>query len=149
MKLSSREDIEAPIETVYKTVTDFDRFERQLLRRGVDITCGEKTPTTEVGAKWKARFVWRGRTHDVDAEMITIDPASGFSIESRSGGIVCMGVIDLVALSTKRTRLFASIDLRPTTLSSRLFIQSMKLAKGTLNKKFKTGVADFAARIQD
>jgi uncharacterized protein YndB with AHSA1/START domain len=148
MKFSSREDIEAPIETVYETVTDFDRFERQLLRRGVDITRDDSTSATEVGARWQAKFAWRGRTHDVDAEMVTIDPNTGFSIESRAGGIICMGVIDLVALSRTRTRLFASIDLRPTTLSSRLFIQSMKLAKGSLNRKFKTGVAELAARIQ-
>ncbi|CAN0606010.1 unnamed protein product [Ectocarpus sp. 12 AP-2014] len=80
--------------------------------------------------------------------MITIDPDTGFSIESRSGGVVCMGVIDLVALSTSRTRMFASLDLRPTTLSSRLLIQSMRLAKGSLSKKFKARVADFASRIE-
>lgn len=148
MKFSSREDIEAPIETVYQTVTDFDRFERQLLRRGVDITRDDSTPQTDVGAKWQAQFAWRGRTHNVDAEMITIDPDTGFSIESRSGGVVCIGVIDLVALSTSRTRMFASLDLRPTTLSSRLLIQSMRLAKGSLSKKFKARVADFASRIE-
>ena len=147
MKFSSREDIEAPIETVYESVTDFDRFERQLLRRGVDVTRDDSTPATQVGAKWQAQFVWRGRSHLVDAEMVTVDPDTGFSIESRSGGVVCMGIIDLVALSKTRTRLFASIDLRPTTLSSRLFIQSMKLAKGSLNRKFKSGVAELAARI--
>ena len=149
MKFSSREDIEAPIQTVYETVTDFDRFERQLLRRGVDITRDDTIPATEVGANWQAQFQWRGRSHGVEAEIVTIDPNVGYSIESRSGGIVCMGVIDLVALSTTRTRLFASLDLKPTTLSSRIFIQSMRLGKGTLNKKFKARVADLASRIGD
>ena len=148
MKFSSREDIEAPIRTVYQTVSDFDRFERQLLRRGVEIARDESVEAAEVGAKWQAKFSWRGRTHLVDAEMIAVDPDSGYSIESRSGGVVCMGVVDLVALSTTRTRLFASLDLRPTTLSSRLLIQSMKLGKGTLNKKFKARVAEFASRIE-
>ncbi|MEO9824674.1 MAG: SRPBCC family protein [Paracoccaceae bacterium] len=148
MKFSSREDIEAPIGAVYDTVTDFDRFERQLLRRGVEIARDESCAPTEVGARWQAKFAWRGRSHLVDAEMIAIDPDTGFSIESKSGGVICMGVVDLVPLSTKRTRLFASLDLRPTTLSSRLFIQSMKLAKGTLNRKFKTRVAEFASRIE-
>lgn len=149
MKFSTREDIEAPIRTVFETVTDFDRFERQLLRRGVDVTRNDTVSATDVGAKWQATFQWRGRSHSVDAEMITIDPDVGYSIESRSGGIVCMGVIDLVALSTSRTRLFASLDLRPTTLSSRLFIQSMKFGKGTLNKKFKARVADLFSKIED
>ena len=42
MKLSTREDIEAPIGTVFDAVTDFDGFERQLLRRGVDVTRDDK-----------------------------------------------------------------------------------------------------------
>ena len=148
MKFSSREDIEAPIGTVYDTVTDFDRFERQLLRRGVEIARDESLEPTDIGAKWQAKFAWRGRSHLVDAEMIAVEPDTGYSIESRSGGVICLGVVDLVALSTTRTRLFASLDLRPTTLSSRLFIQSMKLAKSTLNKKFKARVAEFASRIE-
>lgn len=148
MKLSSREDIEAPIDEVFKAVTDFDRFERQILRRGVDIARDESSAPTEVGAKWQARFDWRGRSHNVDAELVSIEPDNGFAIQSKSGGVECMGVVDLVALSKSRTRLFVSLDLRPTTISSRLFIQSMRLAKSSISRKFKARVADFATRIE-
>ena len=147
MKLSSREDIDAPVEKVFEAVTDFDRFERQLLRRGFDITRDESCAPTEVGAKWQAQIPWRGRTHDVATELVSFDKNSGFAFESQSGGVICLGVVDLVALSKARTRLFVSLDMRPTTLSSRLFIQSLKLAKGTLSRRFKTRVADWAARI--
>ncbi|NNE87286.1 MAG: SRPBCC family protein [Silicimonas sp.] len=148
MKFSSREDIEAPVSRVFEAVTDFDRFERQLLRRGVDITRDESCPPTDIGANWQAKFPWRGRTHAVVAELVTFEPENGFAFESRSGGVICMGVVDLVALSKSRTRLFVSLDLRPTTLSSRLFIQSLKLAKGSLSRKFKARVSDWAARIE-
>ena len=147
MKLSSREDIEAPIGTVYLAVTDFDLFERQILRRGIDITRDESICATDIGAKWQASFPWRGRSHDVDAALVSIEPDTGFAIESKSGGVICMGVVDLVALSKSRTRLFVSLDLRPTTLSSRLFVQSMKLAKGSLTRRFKARVSEFAGRI--
>lgn len=148
MKFSSREDIEAPVDKVFEAVTDFDRFERQLLRRGVDITRDESCAPTDIGAKWQAQIPWRGRTHDVATELVTFETDSGFAFESRSGGVICLGIVDLVALSKSRTRLFVSLDMRPTTLSSRLFIQSLKLAKGTLSKRFKARVADWAARIE-
>ncbi len=149
MKLSTREDIEAPIDTVYQAVTDFDGFERQLLRRGVDVTRDETQPLDVPGVCWNAEFDWRGRRQDLTAELVSIDKDQGFAIESKTGGIVCMGVVDLVALSKSRTRMFVSLDLRPTTLSSRLLIQSFKLAKGSITKRFKKRVSDFAAGLKD
>lgn len=147
MKLSTREDIDAPIETVFAAVSDFDAFERRMLRRGIDVTRDESQPLTEVGANWKACFTWRGRSHDVEAHLVALEPGENYAIESRSGGVVCMGVVDLIALSKSRTRLFVSLDLKPTTLSSRLFIQSLRLAKGSLDRKFKARVAEFAGGI--
>lgn len=147
MKFSTREDIEAPIGTVYEAVTDFDGFERQMLRRGIDVTRDENCPPNLVGAQWNASFSWRGRAHALEAELISVDDGQGYAIESRSGGIICMGVVDLVALSKARTRLFVSLDLKPTTLSSRLLVQSLKLAKRSLNRRFKARVAEFAGGI--
>ncbi|MEO1026387.1 MAG: SRPBCC family protein, partial [Pseudomonadota bacterium] len=63
------------------------------------------------------------------------------------GGLECMGVVDLVALSKARTRMLVSLDLKPTTLSSRLMVQSLRLAKGSLNRRFKARVAQFASGI--
>lgn len=147
MKFSSREDIDAPIETVYEAVVDFDGFERQMLRRGIDVTREVSMPANVPGARWDAGFKWRGRKQELQAELISIEPNEGYAIESRTGGIICMGVVDLVPLSKTRTRLFVSLDLKPTTLSSRLFIQSLRLAKGSLNRRFKTRVSDFAEGI--
>ena len=147
MKLSTREDIDAPLDTVYHAVTDFDGFERQLLRRGIDVTRDETQPLDVPGVRWNARFPWRGRQHDLEAELVEINESQGYAVESRTGGIVCMGVVDLVALSKSRTRLFVSLDLKPTTFSSRLFVQSLKLAKGSLRRRFKSRVSDFASGI--
>lgn len=147
MKFSTREDIDAPIETVYARVSDFDAFERRMLRRGIDVTRDERVPPGVVGSRWKAKIDWRGRKYDLDAELVSLEPGQAYAIESSSNGIVCMGVVDLVALSKSRTRLFVSLDLKPTTLSSRLFMQSLRLAKGTLDKRFKARVAEFAGGI--
>jgi uncharacterized membrane protein len=147
MKFSAREDIDQPIDTVFQAVTDFDAFERRMLRRGVDVTRDEKVPLDQVGARWKANAQWRGRQYDVDAELVSLTPGVGYAIESKTSGIDCMGVVDLVALSKTRTRLFVSLDLKPTTLSSRLFVQSLRLAKGTLSRRFKSRISEFASDL--
>ncbi len=147
MKFSAREDIDAPIETVFVAVSDFDAFERRMLRRGVDITRDEAIPLDEIGARWKAKFTWRGRSYDVDAELVALEPGTSYAIESLSNGVETMATVDLVALSKTRTRLFVSLELKPKTLSSRLFVQSLRLAKGNLSRRFKARVSEFASGI--
>ncbi len=147
MKFSTREDIDAPIAWVFEAVTDFDGFERQMLRRGIEVAHDDACPPPEPGARWKAKLTWRDRPMEIDAELVSVDEGTGYAIESTANGIDCMTVIDLVALSKTRTRLFVSMDLRPTTLSSRLLIQSLKLTKGSLTRRFKARVAEFAQGI--
>lgn len=147
MKFSAREDIDAPIESVFEAVSDFDAFERRMLRRGVDIVRDDVAPLDQVGVCWKAKFSWRGRMYDVDAELVTLNPGEGYCIESRSSGIECLGNVELVALSKTRTRMFVSLDLKPVTLSARLLVQSLRLAKSNLSRRFKVRVHEFASGL--
>lgn len=144
MKLSTSEDIDAPIESVFEAVSDFAAFERRLLRRGIDITRDESTPHDQVGAHWNATVEWRGHAYEVDARLASINPSDGYVIESSSNGVECLASVDLVTLSETRTRLFVSFDLRPATLSARLLLQSLKLAKGNLTRRFEARVHEFA-----
>lgn len=147
MKFSTREDIEAPIEKVFAAVSDFDAFERRMLRRGIDIVRDDALPLDQVGASWKAKVAWRTRVYDVDAELVALSPGESYVIASVSNGIESTGGVDLVALSKTRTRMFVSLDLKPTTLSARLLVQSLKLAKGSLSRRFKARVHEFASGL--
>lgn len=148
MKLSTREDIEAPIETVFAALSDFAAIERQLRARGVSVEPDPAGPDAGIGRKWQARATWRGRPHRIDAELVSLEDGRGYSVVSTSGGVVATTEVDLVALSKNRTRMLLSIDLRPTTLSSRLLVQSLKLAKGRLSERLKTRAAEVAQRIE-
>lgn len=147
MKFSAREDVDASIDEVFEAVSDFDAFERRMLRRGIDITRDETIPLDKVGAHWKAQFSWRGRAYDVAAKLAALEPGTGYVIESQSNGIDALAAVDLVSLSKARTRMFVSLELKPTTLSSRLFVQSLRLAKGNLTRRFKSRVAEFASGV--
>ena len=147
MKFSAREDIEVPIAAVYRHVTDFEAIQTQLRGRGIEVERDSNAPVGQVGARWTARFFYKGRSHDLEAELVALDPDQGYAVESRSGGVIGLTVVDLVALSPTRTRILVSLELRPTTLSSRLLVQSLKLAKGSLNRRFKSRVGDYANGI--
>ena len=57
--------------------------------------------------------------------------------------------IEFVALSRSRTRVAMDLELKPKTLSARLMVQSLKLARANLEKKFRVRMADYAQAIED
>ena len=70
-------------------------------------------------------------------------------IESRTQGLLALTTIELVALSRNRTRIGVSFDIKPLNLSARLLVQSLKLAKTSLTKKFKQRVAEYAKSMEE
>ncbi|PUB10666.1 SRPBCC family protein [Yoonia sediminilitoris] len=148
MKFSTREDVEAPIDYVYQQVSDFAGFERRALRHGVNISA-HQGGQIDVGSSWDIAFPFRGRERRMQAKIATIDPPSGYRVDTESDGMTVVTTVDLVALSRGRTRLLVAMDLRARSLTARLLLQSMKLAKTKLTKRFKVRVLEFAEDIED
>jgi len=81
--------------------------------------------------------------------MITYDRPKEMVFECKSEGLLSMMPIELVALSKDRTRMTVVIDIKPLNLSARLLVQSLKLGKASLTKKFKLRVAEFAKSMEE
>ena len=148
MKFSAREDIEAPIGYVYGRVSDFAGFERRALRQGAQIN-RRKEGDIQLGAIWDIAFAFRGRERKVQAELIRLDAEQSIEIESQSDGLFALTQVDLVPLSATRTRVLVAFDMRAKTLTARLLLQSLKLAKTKMTKRFKARVLDYAENVED
>ena len=148
MKFSTREDIEAPINYVFAQVSDFAAFERRAMRQGADVI---RKPDDAVaqGTVWDIKFNFRGRDRKAEAVLTLLDQPQAFTINSASDGLNASTEIELIALSQTRTRVLVSFDLRATTLTARLLVQSLKLAKSKMTKRFNGRVLDFAEEIED
>lgn len=148
MKFSTREDIEAPVDYVFAQVSDFAAFERRAMRQGADVTRREDGPIAQ-GAIWDVSFQFRGRDRRVLAELTQLDVPTLLSIDSASDGLNAVTQVELIALSQTRTRVLVSFDLRAKTLTARLLLQSLKLAKTKMTKRFNARVLDYAEDIED
>ncbi len=148
MKLSTREDIEAPIGYVFERISDFAGFERRALRQGIDVSCHDDG-AAQVGTCWDIAFEFRGRPRRVKAELVKLDPEHGIEVESQSDGLMATTQVELVALSSTRTRVLVSFDMRAKTLTARLLLQSLKLAKAKMTNRFKSRVLDYAENMED
>lgn len=82
-------------------------------------------------------------------ELTEFDEPNRLLAQSLSGGIEGEISVNLVALSKNRTRMAMEIDIQPKNLSARLMVQSMRLAKTRLTKRFRLKVAGYAADIED
>ncbi|MFZ3580619.1 SRPBCC family protein [Loktanella sp. DJP18] len=148
MKFSSREDIEAPIEKVYARVTDFAGFERQMLRRGADVRRVDPGQPVKAGSAWDVAFTFRSRDRRVRATVTRLAAPTDVVIDMAANGLDGVTTIEVLALSPQRTRLSVTVELSARSLSARLLLQSLKLAKSNLTNRFKKRVADFAQGIE-
>ncbi|MCR8546747.1 SRPBCC family protein [Salipiger sp. P9] len=150
MEFSTKEDIEAPLDRVFAEVTDFEHLERQVMRRGIDVRRVSGDPATpSEGLSWSAGFRFRGKGRKAEIALSEYDAPNTICYHTVSGGIEAMTRIDFVALSRARTRVGMRIELLPKTLSARLAVQSMKLAKGNMEKRFRVKMAEYAKDLED
>lgn len=149
MEFKSKEDLEAPIEKVFDLMADFDRHERSALRRGIEITRKDPNGAPGVGTTWEAQFKFRGKKRKADIRVVEFERPTQITVEAQIQGLGSRVEFSLVALSQSRTRLAMVAELKPSTLSARLLVQSFKLARGNISKRIDARMANVARDMED
>ena len=149
MEFVSKEDINASVEEVFAVLSDFDTVERQALRRGADVRRTTPHRNPEPGMGWSAEFKFRGRKRRSDITLSEFDPPNRMVFDSVTGGLETRLIVDLMQLSKAHTRVTTHAVMTPKTLSARLLVQSMKLAKSKINRKFAVRMAQVARDVEE
>lgn len=149
MKLTAKCDIEAPASFAYACLIDFATWERDAARRGVEVERPVDMPLSGIGAGWHIRFPFRGKVRKVlvRLEALTQDTDATFTMESPS--MEGNTVVEVLSLSPRRTRLRVTVTVKPTTLAARLFLNTLRLAKGRVQTKFDARVQQLGAMVED
>jgi len=149
MKFSTRQDIEAPIDYVFGRTTDFEAIERQALRRGIEVDRADTLDGTGRGMRWNVEFPYRGKSRKIKGELTEYDAPNSYLIQSVSGGVEADFDMEFLPLSRNRTRMIVGLQLSPKSLSARLLVQSLKLAKKSLDERFAKRIAQIASDVQN
>ena len=148
MKLSTRQDIEAPLAEVYAAFADVEAWERAALRRGVEVMRQDNLYSLAVGMTWHAGFKYRGKNRKVEIRLSRLEAPQLLGFAVVSANIEADVVLDFVALSAKRTRITIGTEVRPRGLAARVFLQSLKLAKGKVDRKYAQRIGILCADIE-
>lgn len=148
MNLSTREDIEAPVDYVFTALSDFGDFERAALRRGAEVTRTDDLGAIGPGAAWRAQFEMRGKPRRLDVTLSEYDHPRRMRFDGGSKNIEGELVYELHELSPRRTRVIVKVEMRPLSLPARIALQSLRLAKTRTNAKFGRRVRGFVREIE-
>lgn len=148
MKFSTHEDVSAPAEFVFKELSEFESFERLASHRGARITRVDSLAEPGVGMCWDVDFQFRNKARSVRTEVVRFEAPEFIGFSGQSSNFTLMMTVMLTALSQTRTRIQVGLDIRPRTLSARLLMQSAKLGRASLDRKFEGGVRTIARDLE-
>ncbi len=149
MRLSARADIAAEPAAVFAELTEFERFERMALQAGAEVVRADALDAPDAGMEWVVKAPIRGRMRRVRVTLVDIHSDERLEFHATSPNFDMTSEIVLIAPRPGKTRLQIAFDIRPKTLASRITLQSAKLRKATLSRRFDERVKGLARLIED
>lgn len=141
MKFKVSEDVDAPQDLVWRQFTDFSGFEDEARGRGARVTrVGNWTQAAE-GVEWRGEVTVRGKARAIASRVTQMVPDELCVIESRIGGMECRHEMQFIPLSAEVTRVALVLELSANTLTARLLLQTMKLARGKVLQRLQGMIA--------
>lgn len=148
MKFSTRVETDRSSEDLFGVIGDFSRTERALMARGIGARRLDPLQQPGTGAGWVLDFLWRGSPRQVWLEVTRFDRPSHIVLEGHSDLFNLSIAMTLVPLSRSRTRLLFETEIRPRTMRARLLLQTAKLGKAQLDRKYDQRIADFLTHLR-
>lgn len=150
MQFSATHDLKLTQNDLFKRLTDFEYFEQLARGKGVDLerTSGD-AGAAAAGMAWQAVFKLAGKQRQITTTLVEMVAPDTLQFEFSSANMTGRSTVTLDPLSQTQTRLNVEIDLQPQTLSARLFVQSLKLARAQANKRFQGRITRFAQFLEN
>ncbi|MBL4751633.1 MAG: SRPBCC family protein [Amylibacter sp.] len=147
MDFESKQDIKASADHVFAQLADFDFYESYAMRVGAQVERQDNFTQPQAGMRWNVKGHFRGKDRTVELTLDSYRPSDTISYICKAKSLDAVVKFDVIPLSHTETRLRAIVTVQAKGLSARIALQSAKLAKKTLDRKFDTRMRDFANKI--
>ena len=149
MKLTAKSDVEAPAAFVFGQIADFGAWELAAMRRGADVMRQDTLTKVGPGMIWATQFQYRGKERLVTIRLDAIRPYSHLALTGMSRLVDGVMTVEVLELAAKRTRIEVRLDLKPKTIAARLYVQTLRLTRARVERRFSQRVSQLAIEIED
>ena len=147
MKFSTRQDTDISAEALFHGLSDFPKMERMLMRRGTQVRRLDGDGATAVGSAWQIGFDWRGKARELSLTLAEYQPPERMAFSGSSDQFSLSILMTVVALAPSKSRLIFEVDVQPRGMKARLLLQTAKLGKAQLDRKFAQRIAQFVDNL--
>lgn len=149
MKFTSRVEIDAPAQAVFDELCDYESIDKLARKRAISLKRTDKLTQPGVGMSWTSQFQFRGRVRDMDLRITRHEPPDTLEYIGQTQGFEVACLMQIVSLARSRSRLIVTIEIRPKSLGARLLVQSARLGKSGLDRRFEDRVRRFGEKLDD
>ena len=140
MKFRISDDIEAPIDWVWEGFTDFAAIEADIRARDAELSRVGDWKEAALGVAWRGSVPVRGKVRTIEARIAGFVPEEHLRVDSRIGGMTCEDEVVFAPLSAEVTRVSVTLELKASTLSARLLLQTLKIARRKVVQRLEGAV---------
>src|SRR5690606_21755457 len=141
------QDMDLAAEDLFRAVSNFKAIERLLVRRGVDLRRQDRLAGTAVGMRLQLGFDWRAHHREMVLELTQFDPPEALTLEGSSDQFNLSIRMTVVALTRTKSRLLFETEAQPRGMKARILLQTAKLGKSQLDRKFARHVGDLVTYL--
>ncbi len=147
MKFSTQADVHAPAEETFRAFSDFHHYAGRARDRGVEVERLDHGHAVGRGLAWRSRFSWNGSVREMRGEIVRFDPPKGFAADLAVGGLEGRLEVEVTPVKAGKSRVRIGLELTPATMSARILLKSLRLAKGRLDARFADAVRSHAESL--
>lgn len=137
MKFKVSEDVDAPAQITWARFTDFSGIEADVKGRGAEIARVGQWNVPAEGRGWRGSAKVRGRVRPVTSNISAMVQPERCEITTTIGGMDAVYEMTLLTLRDDMTRVQVVLNLSANTLSARLALQTLKLARGRVMQRMQ------------
>ncbi len=137
MKFKVSEDVDAPADITWARFTDFTGIEAEAKGRGADLARVGNWTQAAPGCGWRGSVSVRGRVRPLTSEISTMEAPGRCEIQTTVGGMEAVYEMTFLELRPDMTRVQVVLDMSANTLSARLALQTLKLARGRVMQRLQ------------
>ncbi|MDR0807927.1 MAG: SRPBCC family protein [Gemmobacter sp.] len=149
MKLNARGDIEAPLEVVFTSFADTGYWEAAASHRGAEVTRTDRLHAVGPGMAWNVGFRFRGKRRQLSVKLIAMEPEQKMVFHVIGGSFDAFVTLDFMELSARHSRVNVATEVKPRNLAARVFIQSMRLARSKLERRYETRIGTLCHEVEE